>query len=436
MQAALSKLVTENEELRSKSEEILSENQWLAGIIRSWIRSSVSLQRLHRAKKPSGDKTGLGFNSDEGSTTETSSTPMLESTKFRNFVKYSAGQPKEAQSGDDMIVAKPPIWQGRFCGLGYSIPKKSREIWLNKRIIQMRGKPKKYMMAEEKKSAWADSDSEESNSGTSSSSESEDEVQCLMADETEEIFDFSSLNLHSYETNDELVVSSYMQAALSKLVTENEELRSKSEEILSENQRLAGIISSWIRSSVSLQRLHRATKPSGDKTGLGYNSDEGSTTETSSNPMLESTKFRNFVKYSAGQPKEAQSGDDMIVSKPPIWQGATIKMKPEESMAEFDERFSCLVIELARLNKTYSNQDLALKVMRALSKKWDVKTMAMRESKHLNKMELHDLFANLKAYEFELETRAEAEPSNVSTYQSSCSYNSRARPMLHKKQIS
>ncbi|KZV34409.1 hypothetical protein F511_34718 [Dorcoceras hygrometricum] len=35
----------------------------------------------------------------------------------------------------------------------------------------------------------------------------------------------------------------------------------------------------------------------------------------------------------------------------------------------------------------------------------------MRESKDLNKLELHDLFANLKAYEFELETRAESEPS-------------------------
>ncbi|KZV48376.1 hypothetical protein F511_37787 [Dorcoceras hygrometricum] len=37
--------------------------------------------------------------------------------------------------------------------------------------------------------------------------------------------------------------------------------------------------------------------------------------------------------------------------------------------------------------------------------------MAMRESTDLNKLELHDLFANIKAYEFELETRAEAAPS-------------------------
>ncbi|KZV20531.1 hypothetical protein F511_30624, partial [Dorcoceras hygrometricum] len=61
--------------------------------------------------------------------------------------------------------------------------------------------------------------------------------------------------------------------------------------------------------------------------------------------------------------------------------------------------------------KEYSNRELVLKVMRALPREWDVKTMAMRESKDLNKLELHDLFANLKACEFELETRSEAGPS-------------------------
>ncbi|KZV24743.1 hypothetical protein F511_34189 [Dorcoceras hygrometricum] len=47
----------------------------------------------------------------------------------------------------------------------------------------------------------------------------------------------------------------------------------------------------------------------------------------------------------------------------------------------------------------------------ALPEEWDVKTMAIRESKDLNKLELHDLFANLKAYEFELETRSGEGPS-------------------------
>ncbi|KZV36530.1 hypothetical protein F511_44118 [Dorcoceras hygrometricum] len=86
-------------------------------------------------------------------------------------------------------------------------------------------------------------------------------------------------------------------------------------------------------------------------------------------------------------------------------------MKDGETMAEFNERFSAVVIELTSLGKEYNNRELALKVMRALPREWDVKTMAMRESKDLNKLELHDLFANLKAYEFELETRSEAGPS-------------------------
>ncbi|XP_073282378.1 uncharacterized protein [Primulina huaijiensis] len=61
-------------------------------------------------------------------------------------------------------------------------------------------------------------------------------------------------------------------------------------------------------------------------------------------------------------------------------------------------------------SKVYSNKEVTLKVIRGLPKEWDVKTMAMRESNDLNKIELHDLFADLKAYEFELQTR-EGEPS-------------------------
>ncbi|KZV42978.1 hypothetical protein F511_22902 [Dorcoceras hygrometricum] len=89
----------------------------------------------------------------------------------------------------------------------------------------------------------------------------------------------------------------------------------------------------------------------------------------------------------------------------------SIKMREGETMTEFDERFSSVVIELTGLGNEYSNRELALKVMRALPRECGVKTMAMRESKNLNKLELHDMFSNLKAYEFELETRSEAEPS-------------------------
>ncbi|KZV56824.1 hypothetical protein F511_25870 [Dorcoceras hygrometricum] len=178
----------------------------------------------------------------------------------------------------------------------------------------------------------------------------EDEVQCLMAGHTEVVFDFSSPEFtledlvtalnemvleykklsqpfkevkaerESCATNTELVSSKDMQAALSKLETENEKLRSRFEEILCENQRLADIISSWTRSSSSLQKLHETTKPSGDRTGLGYNRDEGSIAETSSSPRMERKKFKtmNFVKSSTEQLAEEKSVKDKIAAQPPI----------------------------------------------------------------------------------------------------------------------
>ncbi|KZV25995.1 phragmoplast orienting kinesin 2 [Dorcoceras hygrometricum] len=102
----------------------------------------------------------------------------------------------------------------------------------------------------------------------------------------------------SCATSVELAGSTAMQAALSKLENENDELKNRTEEILCENWRLADIISSWTKYSASLQKLQGATKQSGDKTGLGYYRNESSTSETSNNQRLGGTKFKtmNFVK--------------------------------------------------------------------------------------------------------------------------------------------
>ncbi|KZV53953.1 hypothetical protein F511_42249 [Dorcoceras hygrometricum] len=123
---------------------MINENQRLAGIISSWTRSSTSLGKLHGVVKPSGDKTGLGYSSNDSSTTEISCTPQPDRTKFQtmNFVKSSVGQPVESKSDEEKITAKPSIWQGRFCGLGYTAPEKSRVSWIKNKVEQMRGKPK------------------------------------------------------------------------------------------------------------------------------------------------------------------------------------------------------------------------------------------------------------------------------------------------------
>lgn len=73
-------------------------------------------------------------------------------------------------------------------------------------------------------------------------------------------------------------------------------------------------------------------------------------------------------------------------------------------MNDFDERVNEIINELNALGKMYSNKEVALKVMRGLPKNQDIKTMAMVESKDLNKLELHDLFADLNAQEFEMQT--------------------------------
>ncbi|XP_073131439.1 uncharacterized protein [Henckelia pumila] len=51
-----------------------------------------------------------------------------------------------------------------------------------------------------------------------------------------------------------------------------------------------------------------------------------------------------------------------------VQQFESIKMNTGESMSDFEERFSNLVNELDALGKEYGNREIALKVMRALSK--------------------------------------------------------------------
>lgn len=55
--------------------------------------------------------------------------------------------------------------------------------------------------------------------------------------------------------------------------------------------------------------------------------------------------------------------------------------------------------------------NLVLKVLRALPAEWDLKVMAMRESKNLSKMNILELFSYLKTCEFEMDRMKEKETS-------------------------
>ena len=83
----------------------------------------------------------------------------------------------------------------------------------------------------------------------------------------------------------------------------------------------------------------------------------------------------------------------------------SIRMYSYESLDDFDERFCNILIELSSLGKNYTNREVVLKAMRALPREWEIKTVAMKESRDLNKLEIHDFFADLKAYEFETNSK-------------------------------
>ncbi|KZV30662.1 hypothetical protein F511_43497 [Dorcoceras hygrometricum] len=202
------------------------------------------------------------------------------------------------------------------------------QVWIPKGLIQ--SGPKKVFVAEESNKHWADSDSDYTSSSSSSSDNEQEEVNCLMANDSmeDEVFDFSSLEF----TREELIsalhemVNEYrklsqtfeevkaengslknssgepdnLKTEISKLKAENESLRMMSEELTFENYQLNSLVSSWTKSSVSLNKLNDSQKSINDKSGLGFNFDESCIRETSTQSNLEGGKFNemNFVKSS------------------------------------------------------------------------------------------------------------------------------------------
>ncbi|KZV30768.1 hypothetical protein F511_37611 [Dorcoceras hygrometricum] len=195
---------------------------------------------------------------------------------------------------------------------------------------------RKVLVAEERNKNWADTDTDSSSSSSSSSDSEQEEVHCLMANQTseDEVFNFSNTEFtredlicvlnemvqeyrklsQTFEEfkaeNVDLKNSSVeprsvqlgktdsLQIELSKLNTENESLRIRSSELESEIEKLKLIMSSWTRSSVSVDKLCEIQKPANDRTGLVFNSSESSTRETITQSYLAYDKFKkmSFVK--------------------------------------------------------------------------------------------------------------------------------------------
>ncbi|KZV37570.1 hypothetical protein F511_39668 [Dorcoceras hygrometricum] len=152
---------------------------------------------------------------------------------------------------------------------------------------------RKVLVAEESNKNWSDTDSDSSSRRSSSNDSEQEEVHCLMANQTseDEVFDFSNteftredlitaLNemVHEYSklsktfeevkaenvdlknctaepSTVELGKTDSLQIELSKIKTENESLRIRSNELESEIEKLKLTMSSWTKSSVSLDKL-------------------------------------------------------------------------------------------------------------------------------------------------------------------------------------
>ncbi|XP_073030704.1 uncharacterized protein [Primulina eburnea] len=146
-----------------------------------------------------------------------------------------------------------------------------RQFKDNKKFIKK--KNQRVLIAEEDKGKWAEIESEKSSS-EASSSESEDET-------------------HK-EVNS-------LKVKLSLLAAENDDLRRLFHATLKENKRLMNIVNTWNKSSASLNRMNEMQKPAGDITGLGYNINDCSTSEASTQPLLEKDSLRSikFVRSSS-----------------------------------------------------------------------------------------------------------------------------------------
>ncbi|KZV50623.1 hypothetical protein F511_33280 [Dorcoceras hygrometricum] len=195
---------------------------------------------------------------------------------------------------------------------------------------------RKVLVAEESTKSWADSDSDTSSSSSSSSDSEQEEVHCLMANQTDEdeVFDFSNVEFtrddlvialndmvkeyrklsHSFEEakaeNNSLKISSAesssdeqedadtLKTELSKLKAENEMLRNEISELKAEVAKSTVEMSSYSKSTITLQKICENQKQASDKTGIGFSDSEFCKGESStqSRPAYDKFNKRSFVK--------------------------------------------------------------------------------------------------------------------------------------------
>ena len=71
-----------------------------------------------------------------------------------------------------------------------------------------------------------------------------------------------------------------------------------------------------------------------------------------------------------------------------------LKMEPIQSITNMFTRFTDIVNSLKSHDKDYTNSDLVRKILRSLSRNWELKVIAIQEAKDLNKLPLDELLGH------------------------------------------
>jgi len=75
------------------------------------------------------------------------------------------------------------------------------------------------------------------------------------------------------------------------------------------------------------------------------------------------------------------------------------EMGDRETIMDMYTRFTHITNELKSLGKTFTTEELVRKILRFLSRSWEVKVTAIQEAKDLKTLSLDELIDNLQTYE-------------------------------------
>jgi len=85
------------------------------------------------------------------------------------------------------------------------------------------------------------------------------------------------------------------------------------------------------------------------------------------------------------------------------------QIKNGETISELQTRFSHFVNHLLGLGKTFEDDELNIKILNCLTRTWEPKIKAIKESKDLTSMLMEVLFGKFLSYEHELIQQSHAE---------------------------